>query len=75
MVKNSRLADKKLRKLMKGGNCKSFVISVIFIVTENKRKGIKLLTAELFSRKFAYKLKLLLGKCLDIFFFRNYSPL
>ena len=60
---------------MKCGNSKLFVISVNFIVAENKRKSINFLVFKLLSCKLSDKLKLLFGQNIRVFLFRNYSPL
>ncbi len=74
MVKNSRFAHKKLCKGMQGRNREFLVIPVNFVVTKNKRKCIKFIPAEFFSRKLSDKLKFFIGQNI-LFFFRDYSPL
>ncbi len=59
---------------MQGRNCKFLIVPVNFIVAQNKRKRIKLFSAELFSCKLSDKFKLLIGQNI-LFFFRDYSPL
>ncbi len=75
MVKNPCFADEKLCKLVECGNRKLLVISVNFVIAENKRKCIDFLIAEFLSCKLPDKLKLLLGQNVGVFLFRSYSPL
>ncbi len=60
---------------MKCGNRKLFVISVNFVIAENKRKSIDFFTFEFLSCKLSDKLKLIFGQNIRVFLFRNYSPL
>ena len=60
---------------MECGDREPFVIPVNFVIAENKRKSVKLLTAEFFPCKLPDKLQLLFGQKIGFFFFRNYSPL